>query len=322
MANCLRCGKPLEKDGFCMNCMDFTLDEDIQKTCDSNGIPDQTKPYADDYARIYMNAQNQQPDMTSENAMQSKSEKVSRSILIRRVLAYFVMGAGLCVIGICILLNLFGESKKSDKYVYSDMDSYTNNKVYSNNLDDQEESVTGDIEEDDSTIYEADYDEIMKTGEPSNIYNLFSALKSEVAPVMEQYFKEQGVNPAFSSDMSNTYVIVDGEKYTDYRSYSIWAFGEDQKDQYILFYDTVTGQLLHVDINVENKDKAIDLVEKSLVAIDPGLSAFDVDQVCDVLKKSEDNVDEHCNEFEIYGTYDKSTNLYTYIIESNVDNRK
>ena len=55
MANrCLKCGKILEKDGFCLNCIEFAeKNETMKETTESNRTVIKDQPYADADLKAY-----------------------------------------------------------------------------------------------------------------------------------------------------------------------------------------------------------------------------------------------------------------------------
>lgn len=312
MANfCPKCGKELEKDGFCLNCIEFTEKKEImQDVAEEDTINHEEQSYVENDREAY------------EELMNEQLKHKSRVRVMRGIVAVMVVLVAIGVMGIFSMRKF--DSETNEKNVKEEVkeeqtgDDVTEQVVI---LDGEETEGIEDFDYEDYDVYEADYDEIMQLGEPTNAYLLFTATKNDVIPVMDEYFIEQGQTMDYTTNMNNTYEIVDDEKVTCYETMSIWSKSENDMEMYFISSDTVTGKLLYVCLYREDCNEAIQLVRKSLETIDPSLTEEEIQTLCDsVTIDSGDFVDEICGDYEIQGTYIEDLNNYCYFIFSLQDN--
>lgn len=299
---CSKCGKLLEKDGFCLKCIEFADNDIANEATDINtAVSKEQQPYADSNVKAY----EQIP----------KELQVEQKLKINVVKKMFVVivTVGLCAAGIYVFSGLsddFGKkSAEDDTGVYQE-------EILQQDLEEsvEEEEIYDDANE--SYVYEADYDEIMQKGEPSNAYTLFEATKNDVVPIIDEYFIEQGITMNYETYMDNTYEMVDNEEITFYETFSMWSKTEDEAELYFISSDTVTGKLLYVAVYRENEEEAIQLIKKSLETIDPNLTSEQLQETCDNIANSTDYVDEICGDYEVQGEFLEEQNLYCYYITS------
>lgn len=308
MANlCSKCGKLLEKDGFCLSCIEFAeKDENMQTTTEVNAAVSLEQPYADAKVKAYEQVSNKQLQL---------KQKPKDSFV--KILLIVIATVGICIAGIYVFSQVTGvlDMKSSKDTMNTNQEEVLEPELYESL---EEDEILDDSVE--SYVYEADYEEIMKAGEPSNAYTLFTATKEDVVPVIDEYFVEQGLNKKYETAMDNTYEMVDDERITYYETFSMWSDNEDESELYFISSDTVTGKLLYVKVYREDKEEAIQLIRKSLETIDPSLTGEQLQETCDNISNSTDYVDEICGDYEVQGGYLEEQNLYYYYISSLLDN--
>ena len=309
MANfCLKCGKLLEKDGFCLKCIEFAERNEIMKeTTEINAAVSREQSYADTNMKVYEH-------IPSEPEFKQRS-KVS----FIKILLIVIVTVGICGAGIYMISRLNdGLDKKNDSSPYQDeiLGQAQIERDKEASLEESLEEEDAYAESEDSYVYEADYDEIMQAGDPSNAYTLFAATKDDVVPIIDEYFIEQGFKMNYETDMDNTYEMVDNEKITYYETFSMWSENEDDSELYFISSDTVTGKLLYVGVYREDKEEAIQLIRKSLETIDPNLTSEQLQETYDNIVNSTEYVDEICGDYEVQGSYLEGQNLYYYFINS------
>lgn len=331
MANfCTRCGKPLEKDGFCMNCMDFARkSENVQGTA-TDYQENMQMSYDTNSAEQNAGQWSNQADQMIQGNSQMIEESRTKTPASRYLLA-IILSIVVCVAGILVIVKFADDPDKSS---FVESESYTVDELYDNvQVDNEEDYDVGQEDEveafeddasifnDSAEVYEADYDEIMQAGEPSNGYNLFSVKKDDIVPVMDEYFSRYKMQANFSSSMDNTYEMVGDEKSTYYETYSIWDFEEEENSMYCVATDTVTSNVLYIGIYLDNKEDAIELVRESLVTIDPSLSEEQLQETCESIADESDLVEADCGNYYVYGGYTGAEeDKYYYYIFSLVEN--
>ena len=303
---CLKCGKLLEKDGFCLECIELSEKDGIMKdSSEVNAAVSKEQPYADTNKKAY-------EQISNEQQLKQKS-KVS----LVKILLVVIVTVGICVAGIYVVSTLADDLGKKSA---TDVTSSNQTEILEQEIEESLEEEEAQAESDDSYVYEADYDEIMQAGEPSNAYTLFAATKEDVVPIIDEYFVEQGLNMNYGTDMDNTYEMVEEEKITYYETFSMWSENEDDPELYFISSDTVTGKLLYVGVYREGQEEAIKLIRKSLETIDPNLTPEQLQEICDNMINSTDYVDEICGDYEVQGGFIEEQNLYYYYIVSLLDN--
>lgn len=327
MANfCSRCGKELEKDGFCMNCMDFARkSENVQGTATDYQAATQMPHNTESFVQNSGQWSNEAEHMMHGNMQMNEEHKTKTSgarILLAIILSVVICGAGIFIIA------KFSDAPSKDSFVEGD--GYTAYEVqdsdqaeYEDDFDvmQDEESDSATTFSDSSDVYEADYEMIMQAGESSNGYNLFAVKKDDIVPVMNEYFGRYNKQTNFRSYMDNTYELVDDETYTYYESYSIWEFEGEENSMYCITTDTVTSNVLYVGVYRDNKEDAIELVKESLISIDPSLSEEQLQETCDKLSNEPELVEAECSEYYVYGGYTGAEqDMYYYYIFSLVEN--
>lgn len=302
---CSKCGKLLEKDGFCLQCIELTeKDGFMQDSSEVNAAVTEEQPYADINKKAY-------EQISNEQQLKQKS-KVS----LVKILLVVIVTVGICVAGIYAVSTLADDLGKKSAI---DVTGSNQTEILEQEID-ESLGEEAQAESDDSYVYEADYDEIMQAGEPSNAYTLFAATKEDVVPIIDEYFVEQGLNMNYETDMDNTYEMVEDEKITYYETFSTWSDNEDDSELYFISSDTVTGKLLYVGVYREGQEEAIQLIRKSLETIDPNLTPEQLQETCDNMINSTDYVDEICGDYEVQGGFIEEQNLYYYYIVSLLDN--
>lgn len=303
---CLKCGKLLEKDGLCLKCIEFTEKDGIlQDSSEVNVAVSMEQPYADTNKMAY-------EQISNEQQLKQKS-KVS----LVKILLVVIVTVGLCVAGIYAVSTLADDLGKKSS---TDVTGSNQTEILEQEIEESLAEEEAQDESDDSYVYEADYDEIMRAGEPSNAYTLFTATKDDVVPIIDEYFIELGLNMNYETDMDNTYEMVENEKITYYETFSTWSENEDDSEIYFISSDTVTGKLLYVGVYRESQDEAIQLIRKSLETIDPNLTPEQLQETCDNMINSTDYIDEFCGDYEVQGGFIEEQNLYYYYIVSLLDN--
>lgn len=312
MANCcLKCGKMLEKDGFCLNCIEFAeKNETMKETTEIDSAVIKDQPYTDADLKAYEQIPNQQLQL----------KRKSKFNFTQMILVVII------VVGIFAVSKMAGRLDK--KNPNDDTGAYQEEVLGQAQIERKDETsfddVLGEEETDEDTdasyVYEADYEEIMQAGEPSNAYTLFAATKDDVVPIIDEYFIEQGLTMKYDTDMDNTYEMIEDEKVTYYETFSMWSKEEDDSELYLISSDTVTGKLLYVGVYREDKEEAIKLITKSLETIDPSLAKEQLQETYDNIVNSTDYVDEICGDYEVQGGYLEGQNLYYYYISSLLGN--
>ncbi len=303
---CLKCGKLLEKDGFCLECIELSeKDGIIQDSSEVNAAVSKDQPNAVTNKKAY-------EQISNEQQLKQKS-KVS----LVKILLVVIVTVGICVAGIYAVSILADDLGKKSA---TDVTSSNQTEILEQEIEESLEEEEAQAESADSYVYEADYDEIMQAGEPSNAYTLFAATKEDVVPIIDEYFVEQGLNMNYETDMDNTYEMVEEEKITYYETFSMWSENEDDPELYFISSDTVTGKLLYVGVYREGQEEAIQLIRKSLETIDPNLTPEQLQETCDNMINSTDYVDEICGDYEVQGGFIEEQNLYYYYIVSLLDN--
>lgn len=312
MANCCpKCGKMLEKDGFCLNCIEFAEKNEIMKeTIERNNAVIKDQPYADTDLKAYEQKPNQQLQLKQKSRFN-----------FTQIILVVIIVAG--IFGVSKLTGRLDKKNSND-----DTDAYQEEVLGQAQIERKDETsfddVLGEEETDEDTeasyVYEADYEEIMQAGEPSNAYTLFAATKDDVVPIIDEYFIEQGLTMKYDTDMDNTYEMVEDEKVTYYETFSMWSKEEDDSELYLISSDTVTGKLLYVGVYREDKEEALKLITKSLETINPSLTKEQLQETYDNIVNSTDYVDEICGDYEVQGGYLEGQNLYYYYISSLIGN--
>ena len=303
---CLKCGKLLEKDGFCLKCIEFAeKDEIIQDASEVNAAVSKEHPYADTNEKAY------------EQIQKEQQLKQKTRVSFEKILLVVIVTVGICVAGIYAVSTLADDLRKKSA---TDVTGSNQTEILEQDIDDSLEEEEAQAESEDSYVYEADYDEIMQAGEPSNAYTLFPAIRNDVVPIIDEYFVEQGFKMNYETDMDNTYEMVENEKITYYETFSMWSEDEDDSELYFISSDTVTGKLLYVGVYREDQEEAIQLIRKSLETIDPNLTPEQLQETCDNMINTTGYVDEICGDYEVQGSFIEEQNLYYYYIVILSDN--
>ncbi len=305
-----------------MNCMDFARKSETEQGVsekDSNMV--HTAPYADPFIQ----PSNQIPNEIHVQGEQ-KQKTSAGQMLLALLLIVLVCGAGIFVIAkFSDTENTKDEEATEVSYddLLLDTDDSKEEDVL---LEDSDESIVdeqdayaydeSDLRDDMAEVYEADYDEIMAAGEPSNGYALFATTKDDIIPVMDQYFSDQDIEMNYESSMDNSYEMVDDEKITYYETYSLWSEADNASNMYFVTSDTVTGKLLYVGVYEEDNEKAIELVRKSLEIIDPSIEEDTLEETCDGIREASGYVELTCGEYGIYGEFSEESNQFYYYIMS------
>ena len=301
----------LEKDGFCLNCIEFAEKNEIMKeTIERNNAVIKDQPYADADLKAYEQKPNQQLQLKQKSRFN-----------FTQIILVVIIVAG--IFGVSKLTGRLDKKNSND-----DTDAYQEEVLGQAQIERKDETsfddVLGEEETDEDTeasyVYEADYEEIMQAGEPSNAYTLFAATKDDVVPIIDEYFIEQGLTMKYDTDMDNSYEMVEDEKVTYYETFSMWSKEEDDSELYLISSDTVTGKLLYVGVYREDKEEALKLITKSLETIDPSLTKEQLQETYDNIVNSTDYVDEICGDYEVQGGYLEGQNLYYYYISSLIGN--
>lgn len=266
---CSRCGQKLEEDGFCMNCLNFDrVDHEVQKLKYSNLY---------EYRRVLL-------------------------LIGTLVLCFFAV----------VLIVATRSRKKELREVSSSLhdlegvdllekdvlnfEEYLSPEDFVNNKREQKEETKGN----ESVRYEANYDEIVKQGEPSNAYSLFPCKKEDLVPVIDEYFVQNEVEVTFETAMENYYEIEDGEKYTYYQTYADWYF-EGNTGMYMLVSDSVTNHVLYIGVVRQNLGDAITLLKESLSFVDPNIAREELMELEKTIRANKEKVETICGDYYIFG---------------------
>ncbi|HEX3023110.1 MAG TPA: hypothetical protein VHP81_12050 [Lachnospiraceae bacterium] len=162
--------------------------------------------------------------------------------------------------------------------IYGNNDPYDDYDEYDDGYDDYDDEYDDDIESEDTSSVEADYDEIMAAGVPSNGLTTLGVKGADLSASLQSTYFADGF---YDTDeyMSNTVSTYDNTEYTYYTTYNSFYYDDTYSNSLQMVSDTVNNDLYSVTFWDNDYDRFESMIMDTLAYVNPSISDSDLEAV-------------------------------------------